>query len=302
MMFRGTTNASFVRSYTRYERNFSILAASYNAVSLRHAILRQLADAALQDRIWVGVADQDAMSLTNLRATLAANAARFRGRSLHEWFQAMQDPNEFGDANTLIGGMLLFRVRIRVLSTDGVVHVEAPAIFGDDFAPIHGDIVLALHSEIHYLSTTPAVPPAASLCEPSLNSPQPLPSPVPQQTLAASLSQRPPDRPQPSPSPVPQQTSCNDDQAWTDGYENGEREANERAADKRVAQLHMLQAREGAFPRWIKERYKEVIRPFAGEGGLLCGGLRDSLQEHPRRERIVLAVRDHVQGDVRCAF
>ena len=112
----------------------------------------------------------------------------------------------------------------------------------------------------------------------------------------------PPDRPQPSPSPVPQQTSCNDDQAWTDGYENGEREANERAADKRVAQLHMLQAREGAFPRWIKERYKEVIRPFAGEGGLLCGGLRDSLQEHPRRERIVLAVRDHVQGDVRCAF
>ena len=164
------------------------LAASYNAVSLRHAILRQLADAALQDRIWVGVADQDAMSLTNLRATLAANAARFRGRSLHEWFQAMQDPNEFGDANTLIGGMLLFRVRIRVLSTDGVVHVEAPAIFGDDFAPIHGDIVLALHSEIHYLSTTPAVPPAASLCEPSLNSPQPLPSPVPQQTLAASPS------------------------------------------------------------------------------------------------------------------
>ena len=101
------------------------LAASYNAVSPRHAILRQLADAALQDRSWVGVADQDAVPLTNLRATLAANAARFGGRSLHEWFQAMYDPNEFGDANTLIGAVLLFRVRIRVLSTtDGVVHVS----------------------------------------------------------------------------------------------------------------------------------------------------------------------------------
>ena len=87
--------------------------------------------------------DQDAVSLTSLRETLRANAVRFEDRTLHEWEQAMRSPNEFGDANMLIGAALKLRRRIRILSTaDGVVTVQAPDIFGAEYQPIGDDLTL----------------------------------------------------------------------------------------------------------------------------------------------------------------
>ena len=117
----------------------------YTALSLRHAILDLLCDPGLQTRAWVAACDQDAVSLTNLRETLRANAARFEDRTLHEWEQAMRSQNEFGDANMLIGAALKLRRRIHILSTaDGVVTVRAPDIFGAEYQPIGDDPTLKL--------------------------------------------------------------------------------------------------------------------------------------------------------------
>ena len=49
----------------------------------------------------------------------------------------------------------------------------------------------------------------------------------------------------------------------------------DRAGDEREALLLSLRAQEGPFNRWIKERYKEVIRPFADT--VLRGGLDNNL-------------------------
>ena len=134
-------------------------AKEYTALTLRHAILDLLCDPGLRDRAWVAACDQDAVSLTNLRETLRANAARFEGRSLDAWEQAMRSPREFGDGNMLIGGTLFLRRRIHVLSTaDGVVTVQPPAIFGAEYQPTGDDLWLALHSDRHYLSTTSLLP------------------------------------------------------------------------------------------------------------------------------------------------
>ena len=129
-------------------------AEQYTAQSLRLAILELLSDRALQDRAWMGACDTDRVSLTNLRATLTSNAARYMSRSLHEWQQAMRDPTEYGDANMLIGAVLLLKKRISVLSTaSGVVEVNVPEIFGEDFRPSGDDLFLAVEEDIHYYST-----------------------------------------------------------------------------------------------------------------------------------------------------
>jgi len=120
-------------------------AKDYTALSLRHAILDLLCDPSLQTRAWVAACDQDAVSLTNLRETLRANAVRFEDRTLHEWEQAMRSQNEFGDANMLIGAALKLRRRIHILSTaDGVVTVTAPDMFGAEYQPIGDDPTLKL--------------------------------------------------------------------------------------------------------------------------------------------------------------
>ena len=134
-------------------------AEEYTAQSLRLAIVELLSDPALQDRAWVGACDQDRVSLTNLRATLASNAARYKNRSLHEWQQAMRNPTEFGDANMLIGAVLLFKRRIIVLSaTSDVVRVDVPEIFGEDFRPSGDDLWLAVEEDVHYYSTRTLMP------------------------------------------------------------------------------------------------------------------------------------------------
>ena len=134
-------------------------ATEYTALTLRHAILDLLCDPGLRERVWVAACDQDAVSLTNLRETLRANAARFEGRSLDEWEQAMRSPREYGDGNMLIGATLKLKRRIHVLSTaDGVVTVQAPDIFGADYQATGDDLWLALHSDRHYLSTISLLP------------------------------------------------------------------------------------------------------------------------------------------------
>ena len=68
----------------------------------------------VQDRPWLGVANEsDQSPLFNLRATLAAEAARSdRKWSLAQWFARMRIDGEWGDGNTLIGAVLLFNVRV----------------------------------------------------------------------------------------------------------------------------------------------------------------------------------------------
>lgn len=134
-------------------------AEQYTAQSLRLAIIELLSDSALLDRAWVGACDTDRVSVTNLRATLASNAARYMHRSLHEWLEAMQNPAEYGDANMLIGAALLLKKRVTVLSTaSGVVTVEVPEIFGEDFRPSGDDLFLAVEEEVHYYSTRTLMP------------------------------------------------------------------------------------------------------------------------------------------------
>ena len=59
---------------------------------------------AVQDRPWLGVANEsDQAPVFNLRATLAAEAARSdRKWSLAQWFARMRVDGEWGNGNTLI--------------------------------------------------------------------------------------------------------------------------------------------------------------------------------------------------------
>ena len=231
-------------------------AREYTPLTLRHAILDLLCDPQLQDRAWVTGCDQNAISLTNLQATLCANAARFENRTFDEWKQAMRSSNEHGDANMLIGATLKLRRRIHVLSTaDGLVTVAAPEIFGADFRPTGDDLWLALHSDVHYCSTDELRPASGS----------PYQRPPTRQPLAPPLApQHPPGR--------------------------------EQTRDERVAELERTVNTKGQpFKLWLDDQYKAICRNFSSsvlKGTLGNNGMVRAV----RYERIVAAVRDLVHG------
>ena len=165
-------------------------ATEHDAASLRAAIVDLLDDDALLERSWLDT-DRPALApIFNLRATLAAEAARGdRKWTLREWFAKMRSLREWGDGGTLIGAALLCRVRVHILTTvapSGVLIIEAHQSFGDEFTP-NGDIYLALIGDCHYMSTLPVAPsPPSSPATPPPERASPPPSPSSPTSIAPS--------------------------------------------------------------------------------------------------------------------
>jgi len=137
------------------------LAVIHDPDSLRKALVSILDDLELHNRTWLAASDSDVAPVNQagtLGAMLAAEAIRPpRGWSLHTWFTEMVKPHVYGDSNTLLGALLLCRLRIHVLTTQsflGFITLKVPASFGDEYQPIYPDIWLANLADHHYFSTT----------------------------------------------------------------------------------------------------------------------------------------------------
>ena len=112
MTYQETTTASIPLAAARFAASDSAATrdCGYSATSLRQAVVAVLDEDELQERPWLGGANEsDQVPIFNLRATLAAEAARCdRGWSLAQRFARMRVVGEWGDGNTLIGTALLF--------------------------------------------------------------------------------------------------------------------------------------------------------------------------------------------------
>ena len=258
-------------------------AVGENADSLRSTLLALIDDPAFLEQPW-----SDTTHSGRLRQHIQASATQYTPPlSVAAWRTYMSKPTAWGDDITLLLTAIKYRVRIVVLSaTSTLGHHEIAVPLSYAQQPT-ATIYLGQLGEYHYLSL-PHVPLRCAQCGQSnimlrncSNCAQLFCFKcVPRLTEHCARAG------------IANSNIDNNDNLCANNSDSGsvtqsftsdsegdgdDQDEAQSAADARVAELLSLQADEGIFPNWIKERYKEVIRPFAAT--VMRGALRNELTQ-----------------------